>query len=181
MPQAVTERYARALADAIERQGNYREVADEVRSFAGAYAESLELHEVLESPAVLPQAKLRVLDRIMERLALSSVVQNFLRVLQSRYRLHLIGEIQGAFSRVADERMGVVRIAVFSASRLSAEQQSAVENRFVRLTQKTPAIEYRVDPDLLGGVRAEIHSTVYDGTIRGSLDRIRAKLETAQE
>lgn len=179
MPQAVTQRYARALAGAVERQGKYREVAEEVGSFARCYRESIELREVLESPAVLPQAKLRVLERVMALLELSPVVRNFLRVLQSHYRLHLISEIQDAFERVVDDRMGVVRVAVVSASPLPPEQQTALENRFVRLTQKTPAIEYRVDPNLLGGVRASIQSTVYDGTIRGALDRIRMQMETA--
>jgi len=37
-------------------------------------------------------------------------------------------------------------------------------------------LEFQLDDSLLGGVRAQIDSTVYDGTVRGQLERIREEL-----
>jgi len=37
-------------------------------------------------------------------------------------------------------------------------------------------LEFRIDRDLLGGILAQIGSTVYDGSVRGSLARIREQL-----
>ena len=180
MPQAIAQRYARALAAVIGPQGDYAAVMRQLESFSVAYQESTELREVFDSPAVLPEQKARVLDAILRRLEVSSLTARFLRVLLGHYRLNLLEEIRAALRDIVNGIQGIVMMTVVSASPLSAEQQAALRNRFTHLTRKAVEIEYQTDPQLVGGVRAQLQSTVYDGSVRGYLDRVREQMETSQ-
>lgn len=180
MPMAIAHRYARALAEAVGAQGNYSAIRDSLDAFAGIYRESAELREAFDSPMVSTQQKNHILEAILQRLAVPTLAGNFLHVLLAHYRLNLLDEIRAAFQSIVNERLGIVQMTLVSASSLSGEQQEALRESFGELTHQKVDVQYQVDPSLLGGARAQIKSTVYDGTVRGYLDRIREQLETGR-
>lgn len=176
MTTVVANRYARALADALGPAGDYRKILSELESFGAAYRESLELREVCDTPAIGMPKKLDVVKAIASKMGITQITRNFLLVLMSHYRLPLIAEIIEAFRNVAYARLGVVRVSISSATDLSAEERRLLQSRFSELTQKQSELEFHLDGNLIGGVVAQIGSTVYDGSIRGSLERIREQL-----
>lgn len=176
MSMAVANRYASALADVVEQKGDYGTVEGELQNFAAAYRESPELREVFETPAVPLDGKMKVLEAILERLGISAVASNFLHVLVAHYRMTLLEEIIPAFTRVANDRLGIVEVKVFAPSEISVETRRALQSRFEQVTRKKVEMEFQLREDLIGGLLAQIRSTVYDGSVRGRLDRIREKL-----
>jgi F-type H+-transporting ATPase subunit delta len=172
----VANRYARALAEVVGPSGDYRKVLQELQDFASAYRESLELQEVFASPIVALPQKMKVLEAIGARLGDSPLTLIFLRVLLANYRMPLLEEVVQAFHRIANDRMGVVQVIISSASDLSEAEREALASRFRELTRKQVELEFRIDSELLGGILAQIGSTVYDGSVRGNLARIREQL-----
>src|SRR5689334_17084033 len=136
MPAVIANRYARALADLVAPKANYREVLEELRSFAAAYHASQELREVFDSPAVSVAQKRSVLDSLARRMGVSPLVLNFLRVLMTHYRMPLLDEAVAGFRNIAYARLGIVRVKVSSASGVSSEEQERLRARFNELTQK---------------------------------------------
>jgi F-type H+-transporting ATPase subunit delta len=173
---AVANRYARALADVLAASGDYRKVLEELQDFERAYRESPELKEVFASPAVALPQKMKVLEAIGQRLGESPVTLNFLRVLLANYRMPLLEEAVQAYRKIANDRLGVVQVTISSASDLSEAERESVAERFRELTGKQVELEFRIDGELLGGILAQIGSTVYDGSVRGNLARIREQL-----
>ncbi len=173
---AVANRYARALADVVGPRGDYRAVERELADFATAYRANSELREVFETPAVTLDSKIKVLDAILARMGASRPTSNFLRVLVSHFRISLLDEILAAFARVVNDRLGIVEVNVFSASELPEDSRQRLRARFEQVTQKQVQMDFQLLEDLLGGVLAQVRSTVYDGSVRGQLDRIREKL-----
>ena len=176
MPMVVARRYARALADVVAASGDYHKVLDELQDFEAAYHEAPELREVLASPAVALPQKMKVLEALGQRLGESFVTLNFLRVLLVNYRMPLLEEAILAYRQIANERLGIVHVAISSATELSETERESVAARFRELTGKQVELEFRIDGGLLGGILAQIGSTVYDGSVRGSLARIRQQL-----
>ncbi|HEV2493195.1 MAG TPA: ATP synthase F1 subunit delta [Terriglobia bacterium] len=177
MAIAVANRYARALADVIGSQrGDYRQTLRELEDFAAAYRQSLELREVFETPALPLEEKLKVLEAITARLTTSPVTLNFLRVLATHYRMAMLQEMCQAFHRISNERMGVVAVKITSAGELIEGERQALRARFAELTSKQVEFDFHLDQGLVGGLVAQIGSTVYDGSVRGQLDRIRQRL-----
>jgi len=179
MSMVVANRYARALADVVTPSGDYRKVLQELQEFASVYRDNLELREVFASPAVALPQKMKVLEAIGARLGISPLTLIFLRVLLTNYRMPLIEEAVQAYRKIAYDQLGVVQVTISSASDLSEAERESVTARFRELTGKQVELEFQIDSELLGGIVAQIGSTVYDGSVRGNLARIREQL-TAQ-
>ena len=176
MSVAVANRYARALADVVGPGGDYRRTLGELETFAGLYRESTELREAFGSPAVSLPIKTNVLLRLTAEMEASLVTRNFLRVLLAHYRMGLIEQVCRSFRKITNELLGIAEVSVTSATPLAAEEEAALRKRFEALTGKLVELRFQVAPDLLGGVLAQVASTVYDGSIRGELERMREKL-----
>jgi F-type H+-transporting ATPase subunit delta len=172
----IANRYARALADVLAASGDYRKVLAELEDFERAYRESPELREVFDSPAVALPEKIKVLEAIGQRLGESPVTLNFLRVLVANYRMPMLVEAAQAFRKIANDREGIVQVTITSAADLSTTEREGVAARFRQLTGKQVELDFRIESGLLGGMMAQIGSTVYDGSVRGSLARIREQL-----
>jgi F-type H+-transporting ATPase subunit delta len=46
------------------------------------------------------------------------------------------------------------------------------------MTGKKVELATAVDPGILGGIQVRIGDTLYDGSVRGRLERLRARLES---
>ena len=176
MAFAVANRYARALADVLGAEGDYRRTLSELEEFAATYRRSGELRGVFESPAVPLVSKANVLAAILKRMGTAAVTLNFLRVLVANYRMSLIDQVAQAFRKIAYEHLGVTEVRIESAATLSDAERETLRGRFAEITARQVELEFHLNPELLGGVLAQIRSTVYDGSVRGNLQRIRQQL-----
>ena len=152
----------------------------ELQDFEAVYGESNELREVFESPAVTLPQKMKVLEAIAQRLGESPLTLTFLRVLLANYRMPLLEEAVQAYGKIAQRPNGSSASCRSLRPRTSREQSArALAARFRELTRKQVELEFRIDSELLGGILAQIGSTVYDGSVRGDLARIRQAIDGA--
>ena len=91
-------------------------------------------------------------------------------------RLPLLEEALTAFRKIACGRLGIAEIQIISAADLAPAEVESLRERFQELTRKQAELEFRVDQQLIGGVIAQIGSTVFDGSVRGQLQRLRERL-----
>jgi len=176
MAAAIAHRYARALADVVGRTGEYRRALDDLHAFAAVYRENAELREALKTPAVPMADKRRVLEAILARLGTCLVIANFCRVLLGNYRLPDLDDIIAAFVKIATDRLGIAQVRISSATELSEDERRTLIARFEGITHRRVEADFQVEPGLLGGIAAQIGSTVYDGSVRGHLQRLRERL-----
>ena len=179
MSLAVANRYARALADVVLAPGSgvdAETALGQVRAFGALVKESLELTNVLVSPAVSLQQKQNVAQNLGGRLGLSRVVQNFVLVVIKHRRAALLPQMAQALETVLDERLGRVRAAVTSASPLDEIRQNQLREELSRMTGKQVRCEFDVDAALMGGVSVRVGSTVYDGSVSGRLEALRQRM-----
>jgi F-type H+-transporting ATPase subunit delta len=169
-------RYARALADVAGETFDYRRALEDLEAFGEVYRDSTDLQQLFEAPGVAAIDKQRVLDQVLHRLGTSLAVSNLLRVLVKNHRMIYLGDVSRAFRRVANQRLGIVEIKIVSATELATPEREALKTRFQELIGKDVEMEFQLDPDLVGGVRAQVGSTVYDGSVRGALDRFKEQL-----
>ena len=85
-------------------------------------------------------------------------------------------EIADAFELALDERMGIIRAEVKSASPLERRPTIRLQQQLSRVSGKQVRCEFSIDPALIGGVMARIGSTVYDGSVRTQLQMMRERL-----
>ncbi len=63
-------------------------------------------------------------------------------------------------------------VVVESAAELDADTQSRVQSSLAGQYGDDLTYEYRITPDLIGGLKVRVGNDVWDGSVRGRLDRL---------
>ncbi len=177
---AVLARYARAFADVVvEHKLKPEQTTEELSQIAALIDGNRELRNVLESPAVAREQKLGLLDAIMQRLGGAKLTRNFLAVLIDHRRIGSVGEVVELFKSELDRRMGIAEARVSSARELTAAERKSLEQQLAAITGKIVRASYSQDAALLGGVTVRVGSTIYDGSVQGRLERMRAEIASS--
>lgn len=153
-----------------------KKIAAQLAEFGGAYATSAELRTFLASPAVTPEQKHAVIERIITRLGADKIVRNFLFVIADSHRTQLLPEIIATVQQVLRQRRKIAEAEICSAVELSEAQKKAFVKKLEDLTGKDIEAKYSLDPALLGGAVVRIGDTIYDGSLRNRLNEMRTHL-----
>jgi F-type H+-transporting ATPase subunit delta len=171
---SVTSTYARAFADAVfDGHHDPGKTLQEAQSVAELVAGSKELREVWETPSITAEQKRAVLDAIVARQGISRTVRNFVAVLIDHRRINFLGPIVKQFEQELDQRMGFAEAEITSAHELNQNDRRMLEAQVEKLTGKKVRARYSRDESILGGAIVKIGSTIYDGSVKGQLERIR--------
>lgn len=168
-------RYAKALLDVLHPDRSAAGL-DQLRSFAEVLSKEDDARAILQHPTLATEKRKALLNKIGEVLGLTDPIRNFLGLLMERDRLDLLSEVVSTYERLLDEKQGVVRAHVTSAHELDSKQQEAVAARLQTVTGKKVRMQVSVDPALIGGIIAQVGSTIYDGSIRQQLATFRDSL-----
>jgi F-type H+-transporting ATPase subunit delta len=170
-------RYARAFAESVEdAKLDAADVSQQLDDFAFAWNESRELRQVFESPVFPAEQKVGVLDKLNERIGLAPLVRNFLAVLIDHDRIGAFTEVAAEYRREMDRRQGIFEVEIASARHLGDDERKQLEGQVALLAGGRVKANYREDGTLLGGVVVTVGSTVYDGSVRGRLARLKEEL-----
>ena len=175
----VARRYAKALAGLIGDPEGLQQVQRELTAVAGLVRANPDLERLAFYPLLAPSQKALALDAVLASAGTSTTVRRFFGVVAAAARLDLVYDLASAFDELVDERMGVVEASVQTAQPLSAPQTVALQEALGRRTGKTVKLTWRLDPSMLGGVKAQVGSTVYDASIKGQLRLLQARLLSA--
>lgn len=174
---AVKSRYARALADVVfEKKLIPGRVREQLRSMVDTLNGSIELRRVWENPSVPAEQKTKLLDAISAKITVEPVVRNFVAVLIRHQRIGMLGPIVEQFESEVNVRLGIAEAEITSARTLTPDERQAMENQIARMTGKQVRAKYATNGALLGGAVVRVGSTVYDGSVRGQINRIREVL-----
>ncbi|HEY6182037.1 MAG TPA: ATP synthase F1 subunit delta [Terriglobales bacterium] len=175
----VTNTYARALADVvIDRRLDAAKTLAETQSIAALVASSKDLREVWEAPSIPPDQKRRLLDAIVAKTKISREVRNFIAILIDKRRINFLAAIVKQFEQDLNQRLGFAVAEITSARDLSDQERRTLESEAEKLTGKKVRANYAKDASILGGAIIKIGSTIYDGSVKGQLERMKEVLSS---
>jgi len=171
---SVASTYARAFADVVlsDHLDAERSVA-ELRAIANLLAESPELRRVWDNPAIPADQKRRVLDVIAQRDEIHRQVRNLVAVVIDHRRIHFLEPIIRQVEKELDARLGFAEAEITSARELNDAEKREFEAQVGKLTGKKVRAHYGQDASLLGGAMVRVGSTIYDGSVKGQLERLK--------
>lgn len=179
MTGALATHYAKALADSVFAPGSDLTPEEAVRQFGAAetlITSSPELKVALLSPAIQKDRKIALMSKLAGDLGLHRMIRNFLLVVTTHRRMHELSGMLQEFRNAVDEKLGWLRAEITSAHQLTEEQRQSVERALGAQLGKLIRAEYKVDPAVLGGIRARVASREYDATLAGRLTALKQRL-----
>lgn len=174
---SVASTYSRAFADVVlSARLDVNRALSDLRAVASLLAQSPELRRVWENPAIPPDQKRRVLDVIAERDGISKQARNLVAVLIDHRRIHFLDPVITQLEKELDARLGFAEAEITTVRELVDTERRDFETQVGKLTGKKVRAHYAQDASLLGGAVVRVGSTIYDGSVRGQLERIREQI-----
>jgi len=172
---SLARRYTKALFQLARETGQEEAIGRQVNDFFAAYNGS-DLHTVLTNPAFDVPTRKRILIQVGNTQQLSVLTIHFLSLLLERDRLRNLPGIVSCYGRLLNEAKGRVEAKLVSATALDAAFTERVRERLRGLSGKDVVLKQEVDPSLLGGITVELEGTVYDGSIRTQLEKMKQRI-----
>ena len=175
---AVSNRYARAFVDVVsDAKLDPQKIVGGLQSFIAMYESSSDLRGIWNSPAVPAEQKRAVLDKLVNQMGdVPRPLRNFIAVLIDHSRISILPDIAKQFETELNARLGRVEAEVTSARQLSEGERQALVAQVAKTTGRQVSAKYSIDANLLGGAVVRVGSTVYDGSVRGQLQKIKQEL-----
>ena len=169
------KRYARALFNAALAENIVPSVDDDLAGISAVLAGSARVRNFLQIPTTSEAEKLGLLESAFSD-RVTALTMGFIRLLVRKRRDDMIHAIQLEFAELRRQHEGITKAVIESAMELGEDQKNAIVAKIQTATGKRVEPEFRTDSSLMGGVKVTYDNYVLDGTVRGSLNRLRETL-----
>lgn len=168
----LARRYAKALLEIGKEKNQVAQYQKELSTFADAVELVSELRSCLTSPLYSAEEIKPIIGVLAKKLGLSDTVRNFLFLLVDKRRAQYLRDIVESFNDLANDFFGYARATVITAAPLVTTEYDNLKKTLERVTNKKILLDTKVDPQIIGGVIAEVGDKVFDGSIRTQLQKI---------
>ena len=174
---SIPRRYAKALFELAVEQGKVEAWSERLSALKQAVESSEELRDVLVNPIYTKEQRRAIAGKIVAALRLDPAPANLLYLLGERNRLACLGAVVEVFGSLADEKLGRLRARISSAVALDQATAQSLANKLAIATNSQVILERAVEPDLIGGVVAQVGRLTYDGSLLTQLEDLRNTLK----
>lgn len=171
----VAKRYANALFAIAKKAGEVDSVGSDLESIAATLEGNPKFQQFLFSPIIEGADKLKLLDSVFSD-RVTATTFNLLRLVLEKKRESNLLAIQAEYEDLRREANRAVAVLIETAFETTDAQQSELIKKAEQLSGKHVAATFEVDPQLIGGVRLLFDNVIYDGTLKGQLQKLEGRL-----
>ncbi len=175
----LAERYAAALFELADERKALDAVASDLAALRRLIDESADLRRMIRSPVLQRDEQARAIGAIVESAGLDQLTRSFVGLLARNRRLFALPDMIQAFLKILAERRGEVTAQVIAAQELSETQRRAVDDQLRKAVGRKVAVDFRVDPGLLGGLVVKVGSRMIDASLKSKLARLALAMKGA--
>ena len=165
----IAARYATAVFE-LARDGKELDTLErDVDALDAAISESADFRDLIHSPVYSREAQGSAIGAIAEKMGVSGIVANTLKLMATKRRLFVLPQLVGALRNLIADEKGEVTADVRAASALSDEQKSTLAETLKKSVGKDVKMNITVDESLIGGLIVKVGSKMIDTSIRSKL------------
>lgn len=172
----VAGRYALALFEEAKADGKTAEVISQIGALSALYDASDDFKVLVKNPLIKKQEKQAVIDTLKAKGVIDDFLYKFVTLLVSKNRLSLLDLISADIFAMDMQDKGEAEALVTVASAMDEASRKELNEVLNKITGKKITIREKVDPSILGGVIAQVESSLYDASVMGQLNKIKEQL-----
>ncbi len=176
----IASRYAEALYKGAEQDGDVRHVMDDMEALRINLAGDAQTVKYLANPLWSVEDKKDALNQVAKKLKLSQETLRCLYLIAERNRFAELGLILDDFCHTYYEKHDIVEVKVETVKPLTKTQDEKLKANLEKMLAKKVLIEYRVNPEILGGLVVSYGSDMIDDSICGKLNRLENLMKGGQ-
>jgi len=175
----ISVRYAKALYDQASAENTAKAVYEHSNAVSKVIT-SPDFYQILHNPVMLPSEKERIIRSILTN-NIHPLLNSFIILMVKKRRESYIANALMVFQKIYRENEGFVRVVIESPTELGEETQSKILAFVKTKFNKTPELEVRLIPNLIGGFIVEVEGLLIDLSISGQLAKVKKALVQNQK
>jgi len=167
--------YAEALYNAALAKSESDSVLGELLEIGKVIDSNPRLLGIFSTPVISRDEKAKLLKELFLSRS-SSIVSNFLMVLNEHDRLELIAAVVDQFEELDQARKNQVKVQVITAVSVSSSQEGQIAVELEKKLGKKPIVTFKVDESILGGMIVRSGDWLWDDSLKNRLSSLRNQL-----
>ena len=164
-------RYALALYELAEENSELPIVEKNINELLEIYNTNQELKNFIKNPTQSQLNQLTVLEKISAEMNLSKIVKNFLSILVTKRRIFFLNTIFKNFLILTSKKRGELKALLISSKSLTNDELKNLNSEISKVLGTVIDFDYKVDEDLIGGLKMQIGSLMVDTSIKNKLKK----------
>jgi len=169
-------RYARALLSAFPDPAQAQSTDQFLIALRTLMKQPGEFRDLMLDPSFSRASRKELLRTLAADRGLPSTLVNFLSTLVDNNRVAALPSIAELFHEEREAALGIVPAEFVTAVPVDEQMLERARAAIQKMTGRKIRLTSRVDQGLIGGAVTRIGSTVYDGSLRTQLSRLRSKM-----
>ena len=171
-----SERYSRALFEVSKEAKELEKIEADIKNFRSLHDGSLELKNFIENPTNTIETQNKILSVLSEKLSFSKNLKNFFLLLIKKRRIFFVKKIIDSFLRLCAKKRGEIKASLISSKELSSLELENISKELSSSMGSTIKFDYKVDKDLIGGLKLQLGSFMIDTSIKNKLKKYEQKM-----
>ena len=171
-----SERYSRALYEVGKENAELEKIEECVTNFQFLFDKKFEIKNFIQNPTHDIHTQNKVLDVISEKLDFTKNLKNFFLLLIKKRRFFFVKKITDNFLRLCSKKRGEIKASIISSKELSTDELANISKDLSSSIGSTIKFEYKVDQDLIGGLKLQMGSFMIDTSLKNKLKKYEQKL-----
>ena len=171
-----SERYSRALFEVAQEASDLEKIENDIKNFASLMNNSLEIKNFIHNPTQSKENQNNVIKLLAEKLNFSKNLKNFMFLLIEKRRIFFIAKIIDSFLKLCSQKRGEVKASLISSKELSEVEIENISKDLSSSMGSTIKFDYKVDKDLIGGLKLQLGSFMIDTSIKNKLKKYEQKM-----
>ncbi len=172
----IAQRYANGLSETLTDPSELEPAFDALNQLSRLYLEEHDFRSILANPAIDVQRRVGVLREVTSIQTIPQTVVRLAEVMLRRGRIALLPDVTTVFAMIMNQRLGRVTAEVKTTMPLKDDQEKHLRDVLEELSGKTVQLDSHIDPEIIGGIVAQIGDTVLDGSLRARLESMKQAL-----
>jgi F-type H+-transporting ATPase subunit delta len=168
------KRYGQAAFDVAKEHDLVDQWSEDLLMISNAFDDPGTM-EYFQSPAVPRSAKVDALNRMLPA-ENQALLRNLLLLLLERRRFQQVQDVAASFQELVLQERGIAVARVVTAIELTTDELELVKDRLSELLGKQIQILPQVNPEIIGGIIAQIGDDLFDGSVRTQLTLLKRRL-----
>ncbi|MDA8822363.1 ATP synthase F1 subunit delta [Candidatus Pelagibacter bacterium] len=171
-----SERYSRALFAVSKEADELEKTEVDIKIFQSLHDNSLELKNFIENPTNTIEVQNKILSLLSEKLSFSKNLKNFFLLLIKKRRIFFVKKIIDSFLRLCSKKRGEIKASLISSKELTSAELESISKELSLSMGSTIKFDYKVDQDLIGGLKLQLGSFMIDTSIKNKLKKYEQKM-----
>tara|TARA_Y100000591_G_C21628988_1_gene591778 strand:+ start:246 stop:803 length:558 start_codon:yes stop_codon:yes gene_type:complete len=166
-----SERYSRALFEVSNESSELDKTESDIKIFQSLIKSSLEIQNFFKDPTQSIDQQKKVTKVLSENLKFTKNFRNFLLLLIEKRRIFFVTKIFESFLKLCSKKRGEFKASLISSRELSQKELEQISKDLSQSMGATLKFDYKVDKELLGGLKLQLGSFMIDTSIKNKLKK----------